>query len=115
MILSGMSNMQQLQENIETFCQSKPLNEEEMAVLMGIADEMIRANKVPCTGCAYCTEHCTKGLLIPELIKAFNEEQTPAINGPGECIGCRKCEALCPQGIKISEVMKSFALRLQKG
>lgn len=115
MILSGMSNMEQLQENIATFADNKPLNDIEMAAIMDVAADMIRANKVPCTGCSYCTEHCRQELLIPELIKAYNEGVKPEGKGPQHCIGCRKCESVCPQGIKISEVMKTFAAKQQKG
>ena len=113
-ILSGMSNMQQLLENIETFSSHKPLTDAEMEVVMSIADDMIRANRVPCTACSYCTEHCVRGLNIPELIKAYNEDTKPEGVTPDQCIACRKCESLCPQGIKISRIMRSFAEKLER-
>lgn len=115
MVLSGMSNIQQLMENIETFSHRKPLNEVEHQALMEIADDMIRSNKVPCTGCSYCVEHCAMGLNIPELIQHYNDSSVSQGKGPENCIGCRKCESLCPQGIKISQVMKSFTQKLKKG
>ena len=103
MILSGMSNRAQLEENIRTFDTRQPLTEQEEAVLMEIADDMIRSNAVPCTGCSYCVEHCPQGIQIPELIKQYNEKET--IASSAACIGCKTCETFCPQGIGISELM----------
>jgi len=115
MVLSGMSNLEQLTENIRTFSESKPLSKQEKAVLLNIADEMIAQKGVPCTACGYCVEKCVQGLNIPELIKTFNENTAFQGIGPDACIGCRRCEALCPQGIKISEVMSRFCQKLKEG
>ena len=114
MILSGMSNMEQLSENIATFSTSAPLNKKELNTILSIADEMIAENSVPCTACSYCVPHCVQKLQIPELIKAFNENSKHEGIGPDACIGCRRCEALCPQGIKISEVMAKYALKYKE-
>lgn len=111
MILSGMSSMEQLKENIETFREEKPLTPEEFDTLIGIVDDMIRANAVPCTACSYCTDRCPQGLPIPELIKQYNEKEVPGTPGPTDCLGCRNCEVVCPQGIIISEIMADFANR----
>ena len=73
MTLSGMSNMQQLRDNIATYEENKPLNEAEMELILGVADDMIRKTTVPCTGCHYCVSHCPKGLDIPFLLKLYNE------------------------------------------
>ena len=127
MILSGMSNMEQLKENIHTFESFKPLNEEEMAELLEIADEILGKKTLPCTACRYCTSQCPQGLDIPELIKLYNEHNftgsgfttpeelktEPAEKLPAACIGCKSCEAVCPQQIKISETMKDFAEKLK--
>lgn len=127
MILSGMSDMAQTTDNMATFATDKPLNAEEMSVLLGIADGMIKKSALPCTACRYCTSHCVKGLDIPELIKLYNEHRftgggfiAPMVVGtlaeekrPSACIGCRSCEAVCPQNIKISEMMKDFCARLK--
>lgn len=124
MVLSGMSNMTQLEENIKTFSESKPLNEEENALLLGVADKMTMG--VPCTACSYCTEYCPQGLNIPRLISLYNQHKfsgggfliNMALNAMGEdkqpssCIGCQSCEAVCPQNIKISEILADFADRL---
>lgn len=126
MVLSGMSNMEQLKENIETFEADKPLNQEERDGLLGIADEMLKQSNLPCTACHYCVSHCPKGLNIPELIEMYNEHcftgggflapmliaTMPEEKRPGACVGCRSCEAVCPQQIKISEMMSDFAGKL---
>lgn len=121
-ILSGMSDMEQLKENIETCSEDKPLKEQEKAVLFDIAGEMIRKTALPCTACHYCTSHCPKGLAIPELLALYNEHVVTgggfiapmALSAyaedkrPAACVGCRSCEAVCPQRIIISDVMKRF-------
>ena len=124
--LSGMSNMEQLQENIRTFGEERPLNEEERQTLLDIADGMVKKIAVPCTACHYCVSHCAQGLDIPHLLSLYNEHSftgggfiapmaLSAISKdkwPSACIGCRSCEAVCPQQIKISEVMADFAAKL---
>ncbi len=117
MVLSGMTNEAQLQENLETFAESKPLNEREFDVLMGIADRMIESNAVPCTGCNYCVDHCPMNIPIPDMIKMYNElmngnPQAPGEPGPGDCVACGKCRIHCPQGINIPGVMEAFAKKL---
>ena len=125
MILSGMSDFKQVQDNIKTFSTEKPLSKDEMDTLLGIADGIL-SRRLPCTACHYCTSHCPKGLDIPGLIKLYNEHNftgggfiapmalmaTPEEKHPSACIGCRSCEAVCPQQIKISEAMSDFANKL---
>lgn len=125
MILSGMSNFEQVKDNIYTFETEKPLNETEMKTILNIADKM--ANGVPCTACRYCTDHCPQGIDIPSIIKMYNEhtftgggflapmliQTLPEDKRPSACLGCQSCEAVCPQGIKISEIMADFAKKLQ--
>jgi len=112
MILSGMSNMTQLKENIATFQQILPLCADEQAALLSIADEMIKKDTVHCTGCSYCTERCPNSIPIPTVIRAYNEGTLPGEPGPKDCVGCRNCEVVCPQGIMISEVMEAYRNRL---
>lgn len=125
--LSGMSNLEQVKANIETYSHDKPLTGDETAILLAIAGEMVGVTKLPCTECRYCTSHCPKGLNIPELIKLYNEHRFTgggfiapmALSAyqqdklPNACIGCRSCEKVCPQQIKISEMMKDFSERLK--
>ncbi|WP_338546522.1 aldo/keto reductase [Emergencia sp. JLR.KK010] len=126
MILSGMSNMEQLLANIETFETEKSLNQNEQRVLQKIADEMAAKVALPCTECRYCTTHCPQGLDIPYLLSLYNEHRSTTLAGgmsfiapmalsavekekqPSACIGCGSCEAVCPQQIKISQAMKEF-------
>ena len=126
MILSGMSNMEQLQANIRTFETEKPLTEEEMKALLEIADSMLDRKILPCTACHYCVSHCPQGLDIPELLALYNEHcfteggfiAPMALSSyeqdklPSACIGCRSCEAVCPQQIRISEAMSDFAAKM---
>lgn len=125
-ILSGMFNYEQLIENIHTFEEEKPLSEEEKAVLLGIADEMLKKKILPCTACRYCTSHCPKQLDIPSLLALYNEHNfsgggfiapmalmaLPEDKKPSACVGCRSCEKVCPQQIKISEAMTVFTQSL---
>ena len=126
MVLSGMSNLQQMQDNIHTFAEDKPLTEKEMDTLLQIADGMVKKIVLPCTACHYCTSHCPQGLPIPELLALYNEHcfteggfiapmalsAYPQEKLPSACIGCRSCEVVCPQQIKISEAMADFAQKM---
>lgn len=125
-ILSGMSNMEQLKHNIQTFAAEKPLNEDETAALLSVAEGMLDG-VLPCTACHYCSAHCPKELDIPMLLELYNEHSftgggfiapmammaIPEEKRPGACIGCRSCEAVCPQQIKISEAMVDFESQLK--
>ncbi len=123
--LSGMSNLQQLKENIDTYSEEKPVNKEEMEKLMQVAAEML--NILPCTSCRYCTSHCPQELDIPNLLFMYNELHfsngfitqmgvgaMPEEKRPSACIGCKSCEAVCPQQIKISEIMSDFVERMKQ-
>ncbi len=121
--LSGMSNFDQMKENIATYEETKPLDEEEKATLFKIAKEMTGKKALPCTSCRYCTTHCPMELNIPWLIELYNEhiysgggfisrmalDALPKDKLPSACLGCRACEAVCPQTIGISEMMRDFA------
>lgn len=127
MTLSGMSNMQQLADNIKTYEENKTLSAEEMELILEIADEMIAKTTVPCTGCHYCVTKCPKGLDIPFLLKLYNEAM---VAGPGAfiapmalssvdakkqpecCINCHSCEKVCPQTIHIPEELAKFAKKM---
>ena len=126
--LSGMSNMEQLKDNVATYETDKPLSEVEVQKLFSVARDMTAKNTLPCTACRYCTEHCPMGLDIPKIIELYNEHvysgggflapmairAMPEEKKPSACIGCRACEAVCPQNIKISEMMSDFVERLKK-
>lgn len=126
MVLSGMSNFEQLKENIKTFEEEKPLNKKEWDKLLSISSQMLEKKTLPCTACHYCTSHCPMGLDIPSLLSLYNEHcfteggfiapmalsALPDDKKPSACIGCRSCETVCPQRIKISEVMSDFTEKL---
>ena len=124
--LSGMSTMEQVEDNLRTFSEEKPLSPQELQTLLAIADSMTGRTSVPCTACRYCTTHCPQGLDIPMLLELYNEHaftgggfiapmrvaQLPDGKKPSACVGCRSCEAVCPQRIKISEALTSFSASL---
>jgi len=121
-VLSGMSNMEQIQSNVDIFAQHDPLPEDEQAALMEISKDMSAKTSVPCTSCRYCTTHCPMELDIPRLLVQYNEvlysgrTALPTLfissleenKRPAACIGCRSCEAVCPQEIKISEALAAL-------
>ena len=121
MVLSGMSNMEQLQQNVATFQEKKPLTEEENQLLFQLAKDMNFSNTLTCTGCRYCSGKCPKELAIPELIKRYNKyifsgklDMTDAKDNeaPQQCIGCQSCEEACPQNIKIADMMADMGKML---
>ncbi len=122
-ILSGMSDMAQLKENIDIFSEEKTLDGGALAVLSELAEKMSKRNTVPCTACRYCVSHCPAELDIPRLIELYNEHSysgggfiapmaLAALSEekrPTACLGCQSCEAVCPQQIKIHEIMEKLA------
>ena len=115
-ILSGMSNMQQIEDNIKTFCEDKPLTEVEVQSLYNIAEGL--KSSVPCTACGYCLKGCPMELNIPGLIEIYNDlRYDPSVNisskvefmpedkRPTACICCGNCIKACPQNIDIPKTM----------
>lgn len=127
-ILSGMSNMEQLADNIAIFEKDLPLSSKEVDALYDVARAMTAKTSLPCTGCRYCTDYCPQKIDIPQIVELYNEHLysggTYLANmalrimdddkKPSACLGCRACEAVCPQNIKISEMMTDFTERLNK-
>lgn len=125
MILSGMSNLEQMADNIRTFRERKLLNEEENKLVLAIADSM--KNAVPCTGCRYCCDGCPMGLDIPMMMSICSElrfadsvntsmviDALPDDKKPTACLGCGLCTQICPQNIDIPGVMRELSDRLDK-
>lgn len=125
--LSGMSSLRQVEENIHTYEQLKPLNESEMKLLLSVAENMIRRTTVPCTACHYCVSHCPMQLPIPDLLKLYNEcmaagpgafiapmalSAFPQTQQPASCIACHSCEQVCPQQIHIPDALADFSRRM---
>jgi len=118
-VLSGMSNMEQLEDNIALFNDPMPLTEDRLAALQEAVNVMLDA--VPCTACRYCTELCPQGLDIPKLISMYNGAKHDGLGGiqfalgalkpeelPSACLGCGACSSVCPQNIDIPDVLKKL-------
>lgn len=123
MVLSGMSNMEQMKDNIRTFADRNQLSEEENVLVLEIAESM--KNSIPCTGCRYCCDGCPMELDIPMLLGVYNEIRfAPTTNAvipiefmeeekkPSACVACGKCMEICPQNINVPEAMKNLAEKL---
>ena len=121
MILSGMSNMDQVVDNIKTFENYVPLSNNELDSLMMIAEDL--KNIVPCTGCKYCVAGCPKHLNIPYLLDAYNDIKTDIDGGltasmqieildddkkPSNCISCKRCNNTCPQKIDVASAISDL-------
>lgn len=117
-VLSGMTTLEQIQENVETFAAPAPLDQAEKDLLTEVADSML--NWVPCTACRYCTEGCPMELEIPKIIAKYNgvkngdhmarydlDTAAPSMD-PRRCIGCGACTGICPQNIDIPGIMAEF-------
>ena len=125
MVLSGMSNMAQMQDNVKTFEEYKALTAEELKLVLEIAEGM--KDSVPCTACRYCCEGCPAGLDIPLHMAVYNDirvapvltvgmriQGLPEDKWPSACIGCGKCTKICPQNINIPQHMKELVALLEK-
>ncbi len=121
--LSGMSNFEQLRENIAIFSEEKPLCGAEWATLMRFAEEKRGSKTLACTVCRYCVDYCPQKLNIPYLISLYNETvysggtivtrrgiaALDESRHPASCIGCGACAEVCPQGIAIPDMMRECA------
>jgi predicted aldo/keto reductase-like oxidoreductase len=119
-VLSGMTTMEQVVENVKLFSEPDPTTEEEKELLQQAVATVV--DLVPCTGCRYCCDGCPQGLEIPKLISMYNEARfedpftlhftllaMEEAELPTACLACGACRELCPQGIDVPEVMKRFA------
>jgi predicted aldo/keto reductase-like oxidoreductase len=119
-ILSGMTTMEQLEDNIRTFSEGSSLTAAEVDELYRIAEGL--KNNVPCTACRYCVDVCPKGLNIPMLIEVYNDlRYAPGVNSaskiefmpedkqPTACIACGRCVKMCPQHIDIPKTLIDFS------
>ena len=122
-ILSGMSNEEQMRQNIQTFSAPKPLSEAETQTLLDIAEGM--KDSVPCTGCGYCMAGCPMELNIPMMISIYNDLRvSPVLNAAmrldalehnsSACVACGQCAQVCPQKIDIPTVLADLTQRVEK-
>ena len=130
MVLSGMSNMEQMKDNLSYMKEFKPLNEKEMGAITKVQKILREQDTIPCTGCRYCAEGCPKKIDIPALFDYFNEKKikdlpkdperyaaltTEAGKGKAsDCIKCGKCEKECPQYLKIRELLEKIVAELEE-
>ncbi len=129
-VLSGMSDLGQMDENLETFDPFVPLTDAEIATLKQAAAVQLAAPTVPCTNCRYCTDGCPMGIRIPDVFKAYNmyltfgEHNRPHLYYDGQlktgsgrasdCIQCGQCEAACPQHLEIIRLLREASQYLDK-
>lgn len=122
-ILSGMSSIEQMNDNIKTFTENIPLNEEENKIVYEIAQQL--SSTIPCTKCRYCCDGCPMQLDIPMLINIYNElNVAKAVNAimaldamdkdkwPSACLKCGACKQICPQSIDIPDVLEKLAVTI---
>ncbi len=124
MVLSGMSNMEQMLDNISYMKDFKPLDEREMRAVQEVCGVFKGMNLIPCTACRYCTAGCPKRISIPDLFECLNtkniyhdlnadyyyrEVHTKTGGKASECIKCGKCEAVCPQHLPIRNLLLDVA------
>ncbi len=130
MVLSGMSDMAQMNDNLSYMKDFKPLNEEEKQAIAKVCDVIRSTHLIPCTACRYCTDGCPKHILIPDLFSCMNAKQlyrdwnsdyyynevyTKNHGKASDCIKCGKCEKSCPQHLPIRELLKETAKTFEGG
>lgn len=128
-VLSGMSNIEQMEDNLSYMKKFQPLNEEEQKRIQKAQRIFGNSSTIPCTACHYCTEGCPKHIPIPEIFSAMNKQlgngqreeavsdyrKATASGGlASECINCKQCERVCPQHLKITDDLKQCAQKLEK-
>jgi predicted aldo/keto reductase-like oxidoreductase len=128
-VLSGMSNVAQMENNLSYMKNFKPLNEEEQKIIQQAQRIMGNSRTIPCTACHYCTKGCPMQIPIPEIFAAMNkqlgngqydaaaadyEKVTSKGHRASDCIKCKQCENACPQHIKVTECLEQCAEALEK-
>ena len=127
-VLSGMSNLEQMEDNLSYMEGFKPLTEEEKTLCHKAADIINARIAVPCTGCSYCTEGCPMKIAIPQYFSLYNEDMRENLEEKGwtvnftnyeilsskfgkakECVACGQCEGVCPQHLPIIEKLKEVS------
>ncbi len=129
MVLSGMSNMQQMEDNLSFMKDFKPLDETELQAVQRVQEIFKSMNLIPCTSCRYCTDGCPKHIAIPNLFAIMNTKQlyhdwnadyyyNVVHTAPGrrasDCIKCGKCEKACPQHLPIRRLLAGIAAEFER-
>lgn len=121
-VLSGMSDLEQVEDNLHTFSEKACLTEEEETLVKKASDEFRSKVAVGCTACHYCTPNCPIGLDIPKILSLYNDvklvneewratfaDDLPEGKRPEDCIGCGACTGHCPQSLDVPAIMKEMA------
>lgn len=129
MVLSGMSDLEQMKDNLSYMRDFKPLNETELAAVNKVQEIFHKMNMIPCTACRYCVEGCPKQISIPDLFAIMNIKQLhhdwnadyyyeEVHTAPGrrasDCLKCGKCEKICPQHLPIRKLLEEIAKKFDK-
>lgn len=129
MVLSGMSDLEQMKDNLSYMRDFKPLNETELAAVNKAQEIFHKMNMIPCTACRYCVEGCPKQISIPDLFAIMNIKQLhhdwnadyyyeEVHTAPGrrasDCLKCGKCEKICPQHLPIRKLLEEIAKEFDK-
>ncbi|MDO4544074.1 MAG: aldo/keto reductase [Clostridia bacterium] len=131
-VLSGMSNMEQLMDNTCYMQDFVPLDDAEQALVKQVADRLRQSIAIPCTGCAYCTTGCPQRIAIPQYFSLYNDDMRETVVKPwtanfpryadlakkfgkaADCIGCGQCESVCPQHLPIISHLHSVSERFDR-
>ena len=129
MVLSGMSSLEQMQDNISFMKDFRPLDEKELAAIEEVRKIFRSKHLIPCTSCRYCTDGCPKHISIPDLFATMNAKQlyhdwnadyyyNTVHTAPGrrasDCLKCGKCEKVCPQHLPIRKLLEDVAAEFEK-
>ena len=129
MVLSGMSDMEQMLDNTSFMADFQPLNEKEMAAIRKVREIFRTKDMIPCTACRYCIDGCPQHISIPDLFAVMNTKQihknwdadrcyNEVHTAPGcrasDCLECGKCEKACPQHLPIRQLLKDVAKAFER-
>ena len=129
MVLSGMSSLEQMQDNLSYMKEFQPLNAEEQEAIQKVCTIFRSMHTIPCTACRYCTDGCPKHISIPDLFAIMNAKQIhhdwnadcyyeDVHTAPGrkasDCLKCGKCEKVCPQHLPIRKLLEQVAAEFEK-